>query len=78
MAPESSIHVRVLQLGRRVVDVDTKPGQEVMDVLRAAGLNETKGMDLRVNGRTPEAGYTVRDGDVVTVIPRIKGGGRRD
>ena len=35
------------------------------------------GVDVRVNAAAYDASYVLRDGDVVTLIPRIKGGAER-
>jgi molybdopterin converting factor small subunit len=66
----------VLQLGRRVLSHVGPPGLTVQATLDAVGLAAATGLDVRVNG-TPAGGEAVlRDGDVVTLIPRIKGGAR--
>jgi molybdopterin converting factor small subunit len=67
------VRVRVLQLGRQVIDHAPKEGATVESVLLDVGIL-TAGMDVRVNGATAEAGTLLHDHDVVTVIPRIKGG----
>ena len=74
MATANEIRVRILQLGRQVIDQRVQPGQTVGATLAATGIEVGAGMDLRVNG-TPADGETpLDDGDVVTLIPRIKGG----
>jgi molybdopterin converting factor small subunit len=68
------VRVRVLQLGRRVVEHTGAPGLTVSSAIEAVGLTNTQGLDLRVNGTPAEGATALRDGDVVTLIPRIKGG----
>ena len=74
MSSEAGIRVRILQLGRRVVDHVSAPGEPLAHVLQEAGFGELRGMDVRVNGSPADFGQPRRDGDVVTIIPRIKGG----
>ena len=70
MATASEIRVRILQLGRQVIDHQANAGQ----ALAATGIEVGPGMDVRVNGAPAEDETPLRDGDVVTIIPRIKGG----
>jgi molybdopterin converting factor small subunit len=74
MATASEIRVRILQLGRQVIDHQAKAGQSIAEALAATGIEVGPGMDLRVNGTPAEDETPLRDGDVVTIIPRIKGG----
>ena len=71
-----TIRVRVLQLGRRVVDHAAAPEATLSTVLESVGMKGIDGMDIRVNGAAAELSAVLRDGDTVTVIPRIKGGQR--
>lgn len=69
------MRVRILQLGRGVVEHSAAPDATLQGVLEAAGFGATPpGVDVRVNGASVAGSYAVRDGDVVTLIPRIKGG----
>jgi sulfur carrier protein ThiS len=68
-----AMRVRVLQLGRQVIDHTPTEGATVQSVLQQVGITD-RGMDVRVNGATAEATTVLQDNDVVTVIPRIKGG----
>lgn len=78
MAASSEIRVRILQLGRQVIDHRGHIGQTVAEALTATGLQIGPGMDLRVNGAPADGDSPLRDGDVVTIIPRIKGGRAHD
>jgi molybdopterin converting factor small subunit len=66
--------VRVLQLGRRVLTHAGATGLTVQGTLDALGLSAATGTDVRVNGRPATGDSPLADGDVVTLIPRIKGG----
>jgi sulfur carrier protein ThiS len=69
------MHVRILQLGRRVIDHTTPPGTALDAALAQAGFDpSTAGVDVRVNGARAAANQVLHDGDVVTLVPRIKGG----
>jgi sulfur carrier protein ThiS len=72
----ASVRVRVLQLGRRVMQHSGPAGLTLADALEGVGLpaHQLEGMDLRVNGTPAEPTTTLRDRDTVTIIPRIKGG----
>ena len=74
MATASEIRVRILQLGRQVIDHRAVEGQTVAQALAATRIEVGPGMDLRVNGVSADDETPLRDGDVVTIIPRIKGG----
>ncbi len=74
MATASEIRVRILQLGRQVIDYRAEAGQTVGAALAATGIEIGPGMDLRVNGVPADNETLLSDGDVVTIIPRIKGG----
>jgi molybdopterin converting factor small subunit len=53
----------------------SRAGATVAMGLEAAEV-ATSGMEVRVNGAAATPGQPLRDGDLVTVIPRIKGGSR--
>lgn len=65
--------IRVLQLGRRVIDHDAPQGATIESVLAEAAI-DTRGMDVHVNGEAAEPNRVLLHDDVLTVIPRIKGG----
>lgn len=71
---DPTIRVRVLQLGRRVLQHTGPAGLTVAAALEGVGLGAAEGLDLRVNGASAGQDTVLRDGDVVTLIPRIKGG----
>ena len=69
------MQVRILQLGQRVISHATLDGATLGRVLAEVGLSPPpRGVDIRVNGRAAGDDNTLADGDVVTLIPRIKGG----
>ena len=67
------VNVRIVQLGKGVFDYAGEAGATVAMGLAAAQV-ATSGMEVRVNGAAATPGQALRDGDLVTVIPRIKGG----
>ena len=74
MAAIDAMRVRILQLGRQVIEYRGHPGATVATALAAVALQVGPGVDIRVNGVAANGTTTLRDGDVVTLIPRIKGG----
>ncbi len=74
MATTDVMRVRILQLGRQVTEYRGYPGETVATALAALTLQVGPGVDVRVNGVAANGTTTLRDGDVVTLIPRIKGG----
>jgi molybdopterin converting factor small subunit len=65
--------VRVVVLGRSVRRLAFRPGATLRDVLDDAAI-DTAGRDLHVNGRPADLNAVIGDGDLVTVIPRVRGG----
>ena len=74
MAATDEMRVRILQLGRQVIEYRGQSGQTVALALAAKAVQVGPGVDIRVNGMAADGTTTLRDGDVVTLIPRIKGG----
>ena len=68
-----ALNVRIVQLGKRVFEYAAEDGSTVEQGLAAAGIS-TSHMEIRVRGRTAELDQELREGDLITVIPRIKGG----
>jgi hypothetical protein len=71
-----SIKVKIVQLGRGILHWNLEDATPVEASLVKLGITGG-GMDLHVNGRPPEPGQKLQDGDLVTIIPRIKGGHQR-
>lgn len=67
------IKVKIVQLGKGIVHWDLEDHTPVEASLTKLGITGG-GMDLHVNGRSPQPGQKLQDGDLVTIIPRIKGG----
>ncbi len=68
-----TMNVRIVQLGRGVYKYAAEEGASIADGLAAAGIS-VEHMDVRVRGRPAKVEDILRDGDLVTVIPLIKGG----
>lgn len=67
------IKVRIVQLGRGVHEHALEPGTTVEHGLVAAEIPLER-MEVRVGGRRVEMSDVLQDGDLVTVIPLIRGG----
>jgi sulfur carrier protein ThiS len=65
--------VKVAKVGAKVEEVALDSGANVGDALRAAGV-APEGFELRLNGTPSPATAPVRGGDVITLVPQIKGG----
>lgn len=70
-----AINVRIVQLGRGIFKYAAEEGATIADGLEAAGIS-VEHMDVRVRGRPAKVEEPLHDGDLVTVIPLIKGGSR--
>jgi sulfur carrier protein ThiS len=65
--------VKVAKLGKKVEEVALESRSNVGDALKAANMTKD-GFELRLNGKPVDTGATVRNGDIVTLVPQIKGG----
>jgi molybdopterin converting factor small subunit len=74
VAGTDEMRVRILQLGRQVIEYRGQVGETVAATLTALALEVGPGVDIRVNGMAAHGATTLHDGDVLTLIPRIKGG----
>jgi len=68
--------VKVAKLGSAVREFFIENGHTVSDVLDMASISPGSGEKVRVNGADVPTSTVVQDGDVVTVVPAIKGGRR--
>jgi len=67
------ITIKVARLGTTVQEVALNDGASVQDALIAAGLT-VDGEDVRVNSSNSGLNDEVEDGDIVTLVPKVKGG----
>jgi len=67
------ITIKVARLGTTVLEVALNTGASVQDALTAAGLT-VDGEDVRVNSSNAGLNDEVEDGDIVTLVPKVKGG----
>jgi len=65
--------VKVARLGTTVQEVAVADVATVQDVLDAAGI-EIDNEDVRINGTTADLGSSLGSGDLVTIVPKVKGG----
>lgn len=65
--------VRIAKLGEAVKDISVAENATVGEALTLAGYDAT-GYDLRINNLTASLEITLRNGDVVTLVPAIRGG----
>jgi sulfur carrier protein ThiS len=67
--------VKVARLGTAVQELALEANQTVADALTAADLT-VENEDIRVNNTTASMTTVLRDGDIVTLVPKVKGGQR--
>jgi molybdopterin converting factor small subunit len=65
--------VKVARLGTAVQELALTEGSNVQQALEAAGL-EVENEDIRVNSNTASNTTVLREGDIVTLVPKVKGG----
>lgn len=68
-----SIKVKIVQLGKGVTNCEIGSPQTVAETLEAQGI-PMDGMEVRVNAESIPLERQLADGDLVTIVPRIKGG----
>jgi putative ubiquitin-RnfH superfamily antitoxin RatB of RatAB toxin-antitoxin module len=67
--------VKVARLGTAVNELALNEGARVSDALLAADLT-AENEDIRVNNASASNTQVLRDGDIVTLVPKVKGGQR--
>ena len=67
------ITVKVARLGNTVQEVALNEGSSVQDALTAADL-AVDGEDIRINSSNSNLTDVVRNGDIITLVPKVKGG----
>jgi putative ubiquitin-RnfH superfamily antitoxin RatB of RatAB toxin-antitoxin module len=67
--------VKVARLGTAVQELALTNGQTVSDALAAADL-VVENEDIRINNTTASMTSVLKDGDIVTLVPKVKGGQR--
>ena len=67
--------IKVARLGTAVQEVALTDGQSVEDALVAADLS-VDNEDIRVNSTNASESTILRNGDIVTLVPKVKGGQR--
>ena len=65
--------VKVAKLGSRVVEIFVEHNSKIADALRIVEM-DSNGFELRVNGAAATTDTVLNDGDIITMIPAIKGG----
>ncbi len=76
MAEEEQVRVKIVQLGKQVFNYAGPAGCTVGEVLKATRVSiDHLRTDIRLNGESAGEGALLRDGDILTVLPPIKGGG---
>lgn len=66
--------VRLVQLGKQIQSFRVPEGGTLEQALSMGDIPAKGGMDIRVNGKKVAASYALQDGDLITVVPFIRGG----
>ena len=66
--------VRLVQLGKQIQSFRVPEGGTLEQALSMGDIAAKAGMDIRVNGKKVAASYALQDGDLITVVPFIRGG----
>lgn len=74
MDDTSVITIRAIVLGQAVHWIDLASGSTLVGALERAGI-EVAGRDVHLNGHPTDLEATLSHDDVITVIPRVRGGG---
>jgi sulfur carrier protein ThiS len=69
------MRVKILRLGSSAHEVEVNPGSTVGEAMDKAGVPHG-GHSLSVNGLGASLGTALGEGDVVTLVPKVEGGGR--
>ena len=70
---QKSMLVKVARLGTAVQELALTDGADVNAALEAADL-AVENEDIRVNNSTSSVTTVLHDGDIVTLVPKVKGG----
>ncbi|MBI3954363.1 MAG: MoaD/ThiS family protein [Chloroflexi bacterium] len=66
--------VRLVQLGKAIQSFRVPEGGTLEQALSMGDIATRGGMDIRVNGKKVALTYALQDGDLITVVPFIRGG----
>ena len=69
----NTMKVKILRLGDAATEVDVPRGSSVAAVIKKAGY-EDQGYTRTLNGQVVFDSTPVKDGDVVTLAPKVEGG----
>ena len=67
------MRIRLLVLGKSADTLEVDPDTSVRDVLNRASV-EQEGRSVTVNGVGCDLAAQLRDGDIVTLTPKVAGG----
>lgn len=65
--------VKVARLGTAVQEVAVAETATVQDVLDAAGI-DIENEDVRIDGRSADVNSQIGSGNLITIVPKVKGG----
>ncbi len=76
MPEEAPIKIRIVQLGKQVFNYEASAPCTIAEALQAAEVHiDHLRTDIRLNGEAATSATPLTNGDIITVLPPIKGGG---
>jgi molybdopterin converting factor small subunit len=67
--------VKVLKLGHSAMEIEAEAGATVQEALDKGGMAHG-GHSVSVNGLGAGPSTALSEGDIVTLVPKVEGGGR--
>jgi len=68
------VKVKVLCLGRSAKEIELPEGSNVEQAIVAAGFPKDSSYTRHINGHPSFDSDTLQNGDVLTLVPQVKGG----
>lgn len=72
LAKERTVAVKVVMMGKNVTTYVREEPLHLDDLLKEMGVNGN--MEVRVNGTSVEKTHRLATGDMVLIVPKIRGG----
>ncbi len=72
---DSQLNIKIVQLGKQVHNHTGPAPCTVGEALQAAQISvDQLRTDIRLNGETTSLNSSLKNGDIITVLPPVKGG----
>jgi sulfur carrier protein ThiS len=72
------VRLKVVELGKAVHVLEVEAGTTLADALAQLGVDVgTLAVEVRINGQLKPPTWTPVEGDIVTIVPPVRGGSSR-